>query len=117
MNFAGLPNQCPPLDHATGPLKQVYRVLAGSAPSPLDWQSHLQRGKAPIGDPCRFASISLMLNPRAAKSLKNLQHLTHAAELDIPANYGAHVTKNNHVDFWCAAGNCLSKHVVAVVAI
>lgn len=119
MNFNGLPPSCPPTPHNDNELQEVWRIIQGTAPVAYDWQSHHQRG-IPVPSPekaCGWASVSLTKNPKAALSLKNLKHLTHAAQLAIPAGVGAHITKKNHVDFWPAAGVNLSSFVVAVVKV
>jgi len=116
MNFTGLPQSCPPTPHDVHELTDVWRILAATAASPYDWQSHQQRGKpVPAGaDACKWSSMSLTRNPKAALSLRNLAHLSHAAKLAIPAGAGAHKSKKSHVDFWPAAGTDISQFVVAV---
>ena len=119
MSATIFPADCPPNPHDTHALGPVYRVLAGANPAPVDWQSHDQKGQPlPHGMcKCRWVSISLFTNTSVVKKFKNLAHLTHAAELHIPANAGAHITKRAHIDFWSANNAALAQHVTAVVPI
>lgn len=120
LKFSALPPQCPPNPRDTSALSPVYRVLSSGATAVnFDWLSHAERGEKlqPGMDPCRFASLSLFKNTSVVTKYKNLRHLTHAAELSIPAGVGAHVTKNAHVDFWCADGQSVATHVVQIVSI
>lgn len=120
LTFSALPPQCPPHPLDTSALGPVYRVLSkGATAVAYDWLSHAARGNTlqPGMDPCRFASLSLFKNTTVVKKYKNLQHLTHAAELHIPAGVGAHKTKGAHVDFWCADGQAVASHVTQIVSI
>ena len=120
LTFSGLPPSCPPVPRDSSAVGPVYRVLNGGAvATAYDWLSHEQRGQTlPTGmDRCRFASLSLFKNTAVVRKYKNLRHLTHAAELNIPADVGAHKTKGDHVDFWCADGEALSAHVTQIVSI
>jgi ribosomal protein S16 len=119
MKFAGLPPTCPPQSHETHQIGPVYRILVGAVPEENDWKSHERLGKVrPVKvDPCRWASLSLQRQIWVAASLPNFKDRTHAAELDIPAGIGAHVTKKDHVDFWCSEGRCVSQFVKRIIEI
>jgi hypothetical protein len=119
--FSGLPPTCPPSPRDTSALAGVYRLLQGSSPVDWDWLSHRDRGEPfpPGADPCRFAGLSLFRDTGAAKKLKNLKDLTHAAEMAFPDTSGAHTgsSPKNHVTFWVACGHKCADYVVAVVPI
>jgi len=121
LTFSELPASCPPVPRDTSAIGPVFRVLDnGNTATAYDWLSHQARGEElkPGMDPCRFASLSLFKDPSVVKKYKNLKDKTHAAELHIPADIGAHTTKKNgHVDFWCADGNLVSGYVAQVVSI
>jgi hypothetical protein len=114
-----LPPSCPPEDIESGDLQGVYRMLAGAAPTPFDWMSHLRRGKrCPADvDPCRWGSLSLQRTLVAAKKLKklpNFRSATHVAELDVPSGAGVFKSKKNHIDFWGDTSNDVGTFVIGV---
>jgi hypothetical protein len=119
LSFSGLPSSCPPIPLEITALSGVFRILQGSSPVEWDWLSHRDRGMTlpEGGDECRFAGLSLFKNPKAAKKLKNLQHLTHAARMEYPHGTGAHATKGNHTTFWIADGKKHENCLVAIVSL
>ena len=121
MMFSGLPPSCPPEPRDSSALSGVYRVLQGAAPVDWDWLSLRDRG-VPLpfgGDSCKYAGLSLFRNPKAARKLQNLKHLTHAARMEFPEGTGAHTggSKGNHVTIWIADGKSCADCVAEVVEI
>ena len=117
--FDDLPDQCPPMDHMTSELENVYRMLRGIQPTETDWLSYARLGKtcaAGVSE-CRWASLSLLASrPAVEKLLKlpNFKRSTHAALLTIPANSGGHVSKKNHIDFWQDIAANMNTFVTAI---
>ena len=100
-----LPHQCPPVDADDSAVEGVYRLVSVEAPTEADFKSARALGKKlpPNVDECRWASCSLMYDPKPLLKLPKFKSYKWAAKLAIPEKSGlGHMSNGNHIDYWWA---------------
>jgi len=115
-----LPDQCPPADASDCEWKNVYRLLEKENPDKEAFKSHAALGKTPPAnmDLCRWASCSLVLDPKKIKKLPNFKNHRWAAKINVPVGAGRSKKSGiNHVDFWCGKEFDIASFITEIVSL